>query len=256
MVNWEIQGVRLNGQASITAWDVKIFDDLTVTDTTTLSGNVTLTGDITQTGDIALTGDLTGTGDLTRTGDVALTGDLTGTGDITRTGTLALTNTTTGIAGILVNSTDAAGDSQIRLQTTSGSLYSFINQDGNSDFYGTKALRIGHGGSLNATSMYLGASTNSFSLEAIELQTTAASGTNVTAGTVKINPNSSNIDFSVSGDTVADLISIDAGNDTFTLKPQTLPASPSAGTLAIDSAAANALKYYDGTVWKLVMTIP
>lgn len=36
--------------------------------------------------------------------------------------------------------------------------------------------------------------------------------------------------------------------------PAALPSSPSAGVLAFDSGAANALKYYDGTSWKTVGT--
>ena len=292
MTNWEIQGVRLDGKASIDAWDISILNTATIsngltisaggaaiTGNSTLGGNLAITGDLTGTGDItrtgdsAITGDITGTGDITRTGNLALTGNITGTGDITRTGdsaitgnitvagnitgtgdltrtgTISLTNTTTGTAGMLVNSTDAAGDSQLELRTTGGSAFVFTNQDGNTDFYSNEQIRFGHAGSFNTTSFWLGASTNSFSKEGFSIQTTASSGTNVTEGMIKVNPNSEDIDFSISSDNVADLIKVDAGNDTFTLKAQTLPSTPSTGTLAIDSGDSNTLKFYDGSSW-------
>jgi len=104
--NWEIQGVRLDGKASLDAWDAIINQNLSVAGTTTLTGALTagtgaaITGNSTLSGNLAITGDLTGTGDITRTGDSAITGDITGTGDITRTGNLAITGDITGTGDI------------------------------------------------------------------------------------------------------------------------------------------------------------
>jgi len=50
--NWEIQGVRLDGKASIDAWDVYVNQNLSVLGTTTLTGTLTADGDSTFNADI------------------------------------------------------------------------------------------------------------------------------------------------------------------------------------------------------------
>ena len=222
---------------------------LGVTGATTLSSTLGVTGATTLSNTLGVTGATTLSSTLAA-GATTITGLLDGTGDITRTGDMTLTNTTTGAGGITVTSSDASGDSKLDLTTVGGTFQIFQNQDGNTTLSNSDGIiTIGAGGTLNGTTLWLGASTNTTSVRGIELTTTGQSGTNVTAGTVKVNPNAANVDFSVSGDTVADLISVDAGNDTFTLKAQTLPSSPSTGTLAIDSGASNTLKFYNGSAW-------
>ena len=228
---------------------VTFTNTLGVTGATTLSSTLGVTGATTLSSTLGVTGATTLSSTLAA-GATTITGLIDGTGDITRTGDMTLTNTTTGAGGITVTSSDASGDSKLDLTTTGGTFQIFQNQDGNSTISNSDGIiTIGAGGTLNGTTLWLGASTNTTSVRGIELTTTGQSGTNVTAGTVKVNPNAANVDFSVSGDSVADLISVDAGNDTFTLKAQSLPSTPSTGTLAIDSGASNTLKFYNGSAW-------
>ena len=228
---------------------VTFTNTLGVTGATTLSSTLGVTGATTLSSTLGVTGATTLSSTLAA-GATTITGLIDGTGDITRTGDMTLTNTTTSAGGITVTSSDASGDSKLDLTTTGGTFQIFQNQDGNATITNSDGIvTIGYGGNLNSSTLWLGASTNTTSVRGIELTTTGQSGTNVTAGTVKVNPNAANIDFSVSGDSVADLISVDAGNDTFTLKAQSLPSTPSTGTLAIDSGASNTLKFYNGSAW-------
>ena len=310
MTNWEIQGVRLDGKASIDAWDVSIFDDLSVSGTTTLTGaltagsgaaitgnstlggnlaitgnltgtgditrtgdsaitgNITGTGDITRTGNLALTGDITGTGDITRTGDSAITGDITGTGDITRTGTISLTNTTTGAGGILVNSTNAAGDSQLELQTTSGSAFLFMNQDADLNIWSDSGpVSQSSGGALSTFNLELGAGNGTFNKSFLKAQTLTESGGNYATGKVAINEAGADMDFEVIVNGTGALpaaFKVDSNNnltlgsvivDTeFRLKADTtsnitgqMP-DAAAGSLAY-STTANAPVAFDGAAW-------
>jgi hypothetical protein len=246
---------RYDGHLYIDAYSGNIVRDFTIGTTLGIGSNATVGGTLGVTGATTLSSTLGVTGATTLSSTLAagattITGLLDGTGDITRTGDMTLTNTTTGSGGITVTSSDAAGDSKLDLTTVGGTFQIFQNQDGNTTLSNSDGIiTIGAGGTLNGTTLWLGASTNTTSVRGIELSTTGQSGTNVTAGTVKVNPNAANVDFSVSGDTVADLISVDAGNDTFTLKAQSLPSSPSTGTLAIDSGASNTLKFYNGSAW-------
>lgn len=249
IVNDVTIGARLTANTLGITTSASIGSTLSVTGGTTLSSTLGVTGATTLSSTLGVTGATTLSSTLAA-GATTITGLLDGTGDITRTGDMTLTNTTTGSGGITVTSSDASGDSKLDLTTVGGTFQIFQNQDGNTTLSNSDGIiTIGAGGTLNGTTLWLGASTNTTSVRGIELTTTGQSGTNVTAGTVKVNPNAANVDFSVSGDTVADLISVDAGNDTFTLKAQSLPSSPSTGTLAIDSGASNTLKFYNGSAW-------
>ena len=74
---------------------------------------------------------------------------------------MTLTNTTTGAGGITVTSSDASGDSKLDLTTTGGTFQIFQNQDGNSTISNSDGIiTIGAGGTLNGTTLWLGASTN------------------------------------------------------------------------------------------------
>ena len=249
IVNDVTIGARLTANTLGITTSASIGSTLAVTGATTLSSTLGVTGATTLSSTLGVTGATTLSSTLTA-GATTITGLLDGTGNITRTGDMTLTNTTTGSGGITVTSSDASGDSKLDLTTVGGTFQIFQNQDGNTTLSNSDGIiTIGAGGTLNGTTLWLGASTNTTSVRGIELTTTGQSGTNVTAGTVKVNPNAANVDFSVSGDSVADLISVDAGNDTFTLKAQSLPSSPSTGTLAIDSGASNTLKFYNGSAW-------
>jgi len=222
---------------------------LGVTGATTLSSTLGVTGATTLSSTLGVTGITTLSAALGVTGNATVTGDILGTGDITRTGDITLTNTTTGVGGITVNSTDALGDSELNLTTVGSTFKLFNNQDGNSSVDVTGALRFSHGGLLNSTEFWLGQNTNTFDKKAFEFSTTSASGDTVTKGAINFNPVGYDIDISFSTDNVTDLVKFDGANDTFTLKPQTLPSTPSTGTLAIDSGDSNKLKFYNGSSW-------
>lgn len=222
---------------------------LGVTGATTLSSTLGVTGATTLSSTLGVTGVTTLSAALGVTGDATVTGDILGTGDITRTGDITLTNTTTGVGGITVNSTDALGDSELNLTTVGSTFKLFNNQDGNGSVDVAGALRFSHGGLLNSTEFWLGQNANTFDKKAFEFSTTGATGDTVTKGAINFNPVGYDIDISFSTDNIIDLVKFDGANDTFTLKPQTLPSTPSTGTLAIDSGDSNKLKFYNGSSW-------
>ena len=233
--NWEIQGVRLDGKASVDAWDIYVNQNLSVTGTTTLTGALTagsgagITGNSTLAGNLAITGDLTGTGNITRTGDSAITGDITGTGDITRTGNLALTGNITGTGDIT-----RTGDSAIT-----------------GDITGTGDLT--RTGTISLTNTTTGAggilvnSTHASGDSQLELRATSGSSFLFTNqdGDLSIWSDSGPVSQSSGGSLSTFNLALGAGNGTFNksfLKAQTLSESGgnyATGKLTINEAGAD-----------------
>jgi len=192
MTNWEIQGVRLDGKASIDAWDVITNNNLSV------SGTTTLTGALTAGSGAGITGDITGTGDITRTGDINLTGDINQTGAYGLTGNIILENPTSGAGGILVNSTHASGDSQLELQTTGGSSFLYTNQDGDLSIWSDVGpVSQSSGGTLSTFNLALGAGNGTFNKSFLKAQTLSESGGNYATGKVVLNEAGADMDFEV-----------------------------------------------------------
>ena len=218
MTNWEIQGVRLDGKASIDAWNVWVNQKLTVTDTTTLNGattinaattiNSTLAVDPNSGSNVGISISNSGAGLATFSIDSGtIQGNTTETLITPEGEVLTITGASAGYTDLKIQNTTS---NKSRLYLESSALYdntSVLNIEGEG------GVTISGKGTLPSLNFYTGDTNAAFTGNLLTLKSLSESGGNFATGEVVVNEPGADIDFRVESDTVTDAFKVDASTD-------------------------------------------
>ena len=198
MTNWEIQGVRLDGKASVDAWDVYVNQNLSVTGTTTLTGTLTANGASTFNSNITQAASQTATLNS----------------PVTINNTLDVDSGLTGDEGITISNTHGSGNPSLILDNGSEEAIFMLNSSDVLNIWSDAGpVAQSSGGALSTFTLYLGAANGTFNKEFLTAHTTSETGGNFTAGEVVINEAGVDMDFRVETENITSAFRVDASAD-------------------------------------------